>query len=206
MFITGVRGLSLRAIIILECVTFPPHTPVCMYHRDGTYASMFNVPSRAGAASVAQSVEPLGREFESHPMQMKNECPDLEEYKAAVWQFILEHCDVTEKGSYFVKFHCSSRRNFENRLKGRYRHNYSRIDDRTGETPQEKEQRATTLRQKHLDTKRKKKEVWQASAAERREVFARIERERVLRKRWGRLYPVYLWIISNLTRGKDNRV
>lgn len=204
MFITDVRGLYSHAIIIKGWQTHR-HTHFYL-PRDGRYEHVQVPGVEHGAASVAQLVEPLCREFESHPMQMKNECPELEEYKAAVWQFILEHCDVTERGSYFVKFHCSSRRNFENRLKGRYLHNYSRTDHRTGETPQEKEQRATTLREKHLDTKRKKKEVWQASAAERREVFARLERERVLRKRWGKLYPVYVWISHNLTRGKDNRV
>jgi len=167
---------------------------------------MFTPRVEPGQASVAQLEEPLGREFETHPMLMQKECPELEEYKDAVWQFILEHCDVTERGSYFVKFHCSSRRNFENRLKGRYLHNYSRTDHRTGETPQEKEQRATILREKHLDTKRKKREVWQASAAERREVFANLERKRVLHKRWGKLYSVYVWISDNLTRSKDNRV
>ena len=41
------------------------------------------------------------------------------EYKQAVWQYVLDHSDVTDGGALFVKFHTDSRKSFENHVFGR---------------------------------------------------------------------------------------
>lgn len=69
----------------------------------------------------------------------KGEPETLDKYKQAVWDFILEHCDVLESGTLFVKFHTSGRADLEKRIRARWLHNYHR------ENPQEKEQRAKEL-------------------------------------------------------------
>lgn len=56
--------------------------------------------------------------------------PDIQGYKDAVWDFLMEHSDLTERGSIFVKFHIGDRRNFENRVLSRWRFNYHREDPR----------------------------------------------------------------------------
>ncbi len=53
---------------------------------------------------------------------------EIDKYKDAVWAFIVEHCDVTESGKLFVKFHMDNRKNFENRVWARYKYEYHRED------------------------------------------------------------------------------
>jgi hypothetical protein len=40
---------------------------------------------------------------------------ELASYQDAVWSYLLEHCDLTEDGALFVKFHTSDRATFEKR-------------------------------------------------------------------------------------------
>ena len=51
----------------------------------------------------------------------------LIEYQNALWDFVLEHCDVLEGGTLFVKFHTGSRSNFEYRIRARIK-GYHRED------------------------------------------------------------------------------
>lgn len=56
-----------------------------------------------------------------------------EKYKQAVWDFLLEHCDVLDSGTLFVKFHTRGRLDFEKRVKARWLYNYHREDVRAKE-------------------------------------------------------------------------
>lgn len=100
--------------------------------------------------------------------------PSLEEWKQAVWDFLVEHSDVTDRGSLFVKFHTDGRHNFENRIKGRCIHGYHRKDTRLNMNTREKEQLHVKLKQEHLSTKKKKREKWEADRAERRRVLEEV--------------------------------
>lgn len=53
---------------------------------------------------------------------------EFREYQDAVWDFVMEHCDVLDSGSLFVKFHVKGRDNFENRILSRWRYGYHRED------------------------------------------------------------------------------
>ena len=70
---------------------------------------------------------------------------DLEKYKDAVWEFLLEHCEVTSKGV-FVKFGAKGREDFERRITARLE-GYHRID------PKAVEQYHLERRKSHLTQK-----------------------------------------------------
>ena len=78
---------------------------------------------------------------------------ELKTYKQAVWDFILEHCDITDEGSHFVKFHIKNRRNFENRVKARWKYDYHRKDTRMNMTNDEKELEALRRREEAMRKK-----------------------------------------------------
>lgn len=44
----------------------------------------------------------------------------INEYKKAVWDFLLEHSDITDSGALFIKFHCDDRKNLEKRIIARH--------------------------------------------------------------------------------------
>ena len=107
---------------------------------------------------------------------MSKESLELQAYKNAVWQFLIEHSDITDGGSLFVKFHTSGRRNFENRIKGRSVYGYERKDTRLNMTPKEKEELHINLTKIKNDTKKTKREKWKASEEERKRIFAEVKR------------------------------
>jgi hypothetical protein len=43
----------------------------------------------------------------------------LDPYKDAVWNFLLEHSDITKGGALFITFHTSNRADFERRINAR---------------------------------------------------------------------------------------
>jgi len=110
---------------------------------------------------------------------MKNQT--LQRHKNAVWDYILEHSDVTENGALFVKFHVTSRTQFEGHVNSRINDHYHRHDTRTDETHKEKDSRSSTLRNKHKKTKKVKREKWKASQAERRKILEAVKRENEMR-------------------------
>ena len=91
--------------------------------------------------------------------------PTQEEWKQATWDFILEHCDILERGGMFVKFHMSGRADLEKRIRARAVYNYHREDVRAKEALQ------CGRRNTHTTTKKQKNEVWRANREERRRVF-----------------------------------
>lgn len=101
---------------------------------------------------------------------------ELKKYQDAVWAYLVEHSDITREGSYFIKFHTKDRSTFEKHVKGRHKYGYHRIDDRTEETHEEKERRATATQQFYQAEKKRKKEAWKASREERARVFAELKR------------------------------
>lgn len=52
---------------------------------------------------------------------------DIQQYKDAVWDFLLEHCDVLPSGSLFFKFHAKGRMDIEKRIYARQK-GYHRED------------------------------------------------------------------------------
>lgn len=94
---------------------------------------------------------------------------ELESYKDAVWDYMLEHCDVTESGSFFVKFHTTGRLAFERHIKGRWKYNYHRKDDRSNFTHKQKELDATARKQAHKSRKEYKQRKYQEEKKQRLE-------------------------------------
>ncbi len=48
------------------------------------------------------------------------------EYQKAMWEFLLEHCDILPTGKMFVKFHTDGKTDFERRVWARWRLGYHR--------------------------------------------------------------------------------
>jgi len=65
------------------------------------------------------------------------------EYTQAVWEFIVEHCDVLPTGKMFVKFHTDGKQDFEKRVWARWRLGYHR------ENPEKKEEFILNLRERY---------------------------------------------------------
>lgn len=53
---------------------------------------------------------------------------DIKGYQSAIWDFLLEHSHIEKNGKLFIKFHVEHRKNFENRVLGRWKYNYHRED------------------------------------------------------------------------------
>lgn len=87
--------------------------------------------------------------------------PDIEGYQNAVWDFLLEHSDISGTGKYFIKFGCDGKKNFENRVYARWKYNYHRED------VEAKAARAEINRIAHQMTKKEKKEAWKRAKKER---------------------------------------
>jgi hypothetical protein len=58
---------------------------------------------------------------------------ELQSYKDAVWSYLLEHCDLTERGQLFVKFHTTGRPEFEKHVRARWKYGYHRGDPKQKE-------------------------------------------------------------------------
>jgi len=71
---------------------------------------------------------------------------ETQKYKDVVWDFLLEHSDILDSGSVFVKFHTSGRKNFENRVYARYKYGYHREDVVTKGQDQEEKRRDYELK------------------------------------------------------------
>lgn len=82
---------------------------------------------------------------------------DINGYKAAVWDFLLEHCEITKAGGIFVKFAVSDKKNFENRVLGRWKHNYHREDVVA------KAKKVEEKKKLHKETKKQKREKHRAA-------------------------------------------
>lgn len=105
---------------------------------------------------------------------MSKKSPTQKEYSDAVWDFLLEHSDLTNNGSLFVKFHTPSRHNFESRIKARVR-GYHREDTRLNMTKDEKEEHHLRLKKESFVSKEMRKERWKADQEERRATFSRLK-------------------------------
>lgn len=92
------------------------------------------------------------------------EHPDVVAYKQAVWDFLLEHCDLMPRGSFFFKFHASGRADLEKRIRARWKYNYHREDTKA------KEAVAVELKTKHLTKKEAKAEAKKARKLSQAEI------------------------------------
>jgi hypothetical protein len=91
---------------------------------------------------------------------------NLKKWKQAVWEFMLEHCDIQQSGALFIKFHCDDRKNFENRVFARLK-GYHRTD------VAERQCEVDELRDKHV------------GKIERREIYLM---KKYARRKWGKWY------------------
>lgn len=91
-----------------------------------------------------------------------NERETIETWKDALWDFVLEHCELERNGAIFVKFHTSGRRDLEKRIRARWKYGYHREDVRA------KEARHEVRQQVHEEVKRFKHERWKKEKQRRR--------------------------------------
>ena len=81
---------------------------------------------------------------------------ELQAWKDAMWDYLVEHSDLTERGSFFVKFHTRTRSQFEGHVASRIR-GYHRKDSRSNFTNEQKEKDAKARREAHESEKLIKK-------------------------------------------------
>lgn len=81
---------------------------------------------------------------------MKNKNITVLDYQQACWEYMMEHCEITKSGKYFIKFHTNSHKQFQG-------HVYNRIDGYHRGDPQKKEQTGIDKKAIHLDKKELKK-------------------------------------------------
>ena len=101
---------------------------------------------------------------------------DINGYKAAVWDFLLEHSEITHSGNIFIKFHCDGKRNFENRVLGRWKHNYHRED------VQSKAQKIEDQKLLHKQEQKEKKAKYKAEKRARIEAHKKKNKQGILKK------------------------
>lgn len=96
---------------------------------------------------------------------------EISAWKDAVWDYLLEHCDITDSGALFVKFHTSGRISFEKHVRARMVHNYHRED------PRKKEELHLQKQVAHKEEKTAKKMKYKEDKKARLEAQALIKRE-----------------------------
>lgn len=96
--------------------------------------------------------------------QQKAPNKELEIWKDAVWDYLLEHCDVMEGGKIFVKFHSDSRYKFECRIRSRIQ-GYHRGD------PRATEKKVADLALRHQIIKEYKEEQHKKEKAKRIRIY-----------------------------------
>ena len=80
-------------------------------------------------------------------------------YIDAVWDFIIEHCDLTKEGSYFVKFHTENKKEFNRRILARIK-GYHRGDPLYGTRhPKDKDELAKSIKKEAILRKESKIKV-----------------------------------------------
>lgn len=112
----------------------------------------------------------------SHDYKYTN---DIKGYQDSVWDFLMEHCEVLDSGALFFKFHADNRRNFENRVLSRWKHNYHRED------PKAKYAEATQKRLVFEAKKAEKDKKWEAEHERRkqlRKALARVKRHNTIKR------------------------
>lgn len=111
------------------------------------------------------------------------EINEIQKYKDAVWAYLIEHSDITDRGAFFIKFHTKDRTTFEKHVLGRYGYGYHRIDERTNETYEQKQARAMTTKAAAHAEKEAKRAKWKADKDERRRIMEAVKRENERRAR-----------------------
>lgn len=115
--------------------------------------------------------------------QHKKADDQLQTYRDAVWDYLLEHCDITQNGSFFVKFHARDRASFEKHVFARWKYGYHRVDDRMNFTHKQKEIDANARREAHNDRKKAKQRKYMLTLAEQKVALARLEKQKKLKSR-----------------------
>lgn len=116
---------------------------------------------------------------------MKTKSPkqkELDSYKDAVWDYMLEHCDITENGSFFIKFHTSTRRAFEGHVNSRWKNNYHRRDERLNLSHIQKDKDAQSKREAHQSRKAFKKRSYKLTKEESKRVQKALARQKELQQ------------------------
>lgn len=84
----------------------------------------------------------------------------LKDYKQAVWEYMMEHCEITKSGAYFIKFHTNNKRQFED-------HVTARLSGYHREDPIEKEVTGIAKQIKHKTDKVAKKKTYKEEKKKR---------------------------------------
>lgn len=100
---------------------------------------------------------------------------ELEAWKDAYWDYLLEHSDIQESGALFVKFHTRNRKKFEGHVFARVK-GYHRGD------PREREKEMAVKAVEKVKVKKMKHEKWKADKDERSRMMQRVKRENELRR------------------------
>ncbi len=95
-------------------------------------------------------------------VEQKHYTNDVKGYRDAVWDFLLEHCEITDTGSYFFKFHGSGRKNFEKRIHARFKYSYHREDVLS------KNDHAVAIKTEHENEKNRKRREYKEAKKKRR--------------------------------------
>ena len=88
----------------------------------------------------------------------------LQDYQQAVWDYVLEHCEITQSGVYFIKFHTKNKKQFEG-------HIFNRLDGYHREDPIEKEVTGIAKQTKHKKDKLDKKYTYKVAKQKRMELI-----------------------------------
>ena len=120
---------------------------------------------------------------------------DIQGYKQAVWDFMLEHSDVQESGAMFIKFHTSGKDNFQKRVFARWQYGYHR------ENVTEKDQKQIDLRTEYTQRKIDKEVRWETYKQERKRHYQRQIRKEKIK---AYLRPLLRIVRALLPRGKKD--
>jgi len=121
---------------------------------------------------------------------------ELQAWKDAMWDYIVEHSDLTERGSFFVKFHTRTRSQFEGHVASRIR-GYHRKDERTNFTNEQKEKDAKARREAHESEKlakaTRKKMLKERGWTKKNSILPLVEQKRAIAEM--KLPAIHRWFL-----------
>lgn len=99
---------------------------------------------------------------------------EVEVWRDAVWDYLLEHSDILDSGTIFIKFHTKGRSQFEGHVR-------SRIKGYHREDPREKERRHEDRRKTFIEDKESKREKYLREKLERKVLMEMVKKRNELR-------------------------
>lgn len=111
------------------------------------------------------------------------EHPDVQDYKDAVWSFLVEHTQVLPTGKMFVKFHTDGQLNFEKRVRARLR-GYHREDweSKNKKQVEQRERWKQEQKEKHEKYEKERRERRRNTVLSQKEIIR--AHKRLARSKW----------------------